>query len=131
MHGSCLCGRVRYRVLGPLRSVVGCHCVQCRKASGHFVAATQTRKEHLEIEGGENITWYQSSAAAKRGFCRTCGSQLFWTKLGSDRTSVMAGTIDGDTGLMMDRQIYPESKGDYYVLPEVKIIDQQALGEGE
>ncbi|WP_442475962.1 GFA family protein [Roseovarius litorisediminis] len=42
MRGSCQCGAVRYEVAGPLRQVVGCHCSQCRKTSGHYVAATQS-----------------------------------------------------------------------------------------
>ncbi|MDQ7071565.1 MAG: hypothetical protein Q9M48_12655 [Rhodobacterales bacterium] len=40
MQGGCNCGRVTYRVRGPLRPVIACHCSQCRKASGYFVAAT-------------------------------------------------------------------------------------------
>ena len=107
--------------------MVACHCVQCRKTSGHYVAATQTLTENLEVEGASNLAWYQSSASAKRGFCRICGSQLFWTELSSDYTSVMAGTIDGATGLKMDRQLYPEAKGDYYPLPEVQAVDQSTL----
>ena len=127
MHGSCLCGQVTYEINGPLRSVVGCHCNQCRKATGHFVAATQTRTEHLQINGQEHITWFQSSEKAMRGFCTTCGSPLFWRELDSDNTSVMAGTLDGETGLTMDRQIHTESKGDYYTLPDVDAVDQSTL----
>jgi hypothetical protein len=113
MRGSCLCGEVKYSVKGNPRSVVACHCTQCRKTSGHYVAATQVYSKHLEIEGIANVRWYRSSALAKRGFCKTCGCQLFWTELSSKFTSVMAGTIDGDTGLRMDRQLFPELKGDY------------------
>lgn len=127
MRGSCLCGDVSYQMLGAPRSVVGCHCNQCRKSSGHYVAATQVLSGQLVIEGSSSITWYQSSATAKRGFCKQCGSQLFWTETGSDKTSVMAGTIDGDTGLVLDRQIFTESKGDYYVLPELESVDPSSL----
>ncbi|MGO1081292.1 GFA family protein [Inquilinus sp. CA228] len=38
--GGCLCGAVRYRVTGPLRPVVACHCSQCRRTSGHVAAFT-------------------------------------------------------------------------------------------
>ncbi|MCQ0092160.1 GFA family protein [Roseovarius sp. M141] len=127
MRGSCLCGQVRYRIQDEPRSVVACHCTQCRKASGHYVAATQALTESIEIEGISNVTWYHSSDSAKRGFCKICGSQLFWTELSGDFTSVMAGTIDGNTGLKMDRQLYPESKGDYYDLPDVQPVDQSTL----
>jgi hypothetical protein len=91
------------------------------------VAATQVPKEHLRIEGLSGITWYQSSETARRGFCSTCGSQLFWTEIGSENVSVMAGSLDGTTGLIMDRQLYPETKGDYYPLPDVKTVDQSSL----
>jgi hypothetical protein len=127
MRGSCLCGQVSYQILDKPRSVFGCHCSQCRKTSGHYVAATQTLNENLEVKGHENITWYQSSDVAKRGFCKTCGSQLFWARLISNHTSVMAGTIDGDTGLKMERQLHPESKGDYYTLPDAQIVEKTAL----
>ncbi|MGB5869931.1 MAG: GFA family protein [Albidovulum sp.] len=127
MQGSCLCGAVHYQVLGRMRSVVACHCTQCRKTSGHYVAATQVRKEDLQIEGGDNLSWYQSSATARRAFCKTCGSQLFWTELSSDDVSIMAGTLDGATGLTMDRQIFGDAKGDYYALPDVKTVDQSTL----
>ena len=42
-RGRCLCGAVNYRVDGPLRPVVACHCGQCQRTSGHFVAATSGR----------------------------------------------------------------------------------------
>jgi len=36
--GGCLCGAVRYEVLGPLRDVVLCHCSHCRRTHGHVAA---------------------------------------------------------------------------------------------
>lgn len=127
MRGSCLCGQVSYEISGQPRSVVACHCTQCRKTSGHHVAATQVSDLDLAVEGLEKITWYQSSPTAKRAFCKTCGSQLFWTELGSGKTSVMAGTLDGITGLTLDRQLFEEDKGDYYQLPDVLGVDQSTL----
>lgn len=127
MRGSCLCGEVTYQIHGQPRSVVACHCTQCRKTSGHYVAATQVKSDHLEIQGLSNVTWYKSSEHAKRGFCKTCGSQLFWTEPATSETSVMAGTIDGETGLCMDRQIHSDTKGDYYLLPKVEGVDQSSL----
>lgn len=129
MQGSCLCGAVTYRITGKVRSVVGCHCTQCRKTSGHYVAATQVRRDHIDIQGESNLSWYQSSASAERAFCKTCGSQLFWCEHDSANISVMAGTLDGPTGLKMDRQICTETKGDYYTLPNVKSVDQSALSD--
>ncbi|WP_420410720.1 GFA family protein [Roseibium sp.] len=118
MKGSCLCGCVSYEVTGPLRPVIACHCIQCRKTSGHFVAASQAAKGDLHITGSEHLTWFRSSETAKRGFCAVCGSQMFWEPDGKGVVSIMAGTLDGATGLHIDSHIYCESKGDYYELPQ-------------
>lgn len=124
--GSCLCGGVRYTVSGPLRQVVACHCNQCRKTSGHYVAATQCATDDLTIEG-DTLQWFRSSDHAARGFCSTCGSNLFWRRLENSRISIFAGTFDGPTGLRMESQLYPESKGDYYDLPDIPERDQSTL----
>lgn len=109
--GSCLCGAVRYEVSGPLRPVIACHCIQCRKTSGHHVAATSAVREDIAVEG--EVTWFHSSDAARRGFCGTCGSNLFWDGAG-ENLSIFAGTLDAPTGLKLAGHIYCDAKGDYY-----------------
>lgn len=109
--GSCLCGAVRYKVNGPLRPVVACHCAQCRKSSGHFVAATSASRETIQITG--EVTWYVSSNTARRGFCGICGSSLFWDGAGQN-LSIHAGTLDGETGIAIKGHIFCADKGDYY-----------------
>lgn len=34
IHGSCLCGGIKYRITGPLTGARNCHCSMCRKAQG-------------------------------------------------------------------------------------------------
>lgn len=131
MRGSCLCGEVSYVVTGPLRQVVGCHCLQCRKTSGHHVAATQAAWSDVSLTRQGGLAWYGSSPGYRRGFCRICGSSLFWEELGSGAVSIMAGTLDGATGLVMDRHILVETKGDYYELPaDAVVVAQAALRPG-
>lgn len=125
MHGSCLCGNISYDISGPLRPVVACHCTQCRKASGHYVAATQSLQSDIAIHG--ELSWYKSSDSAERGFCPTCGSNLFWRRFGSDYISIHAGGLDGPTGLRMETQIHCEAAGDYYALPDLPCIAQSEL----
>ncbi|MDX1607168.1 MAG: GFA family protein, partial [Candidatus Competibacterales bacterium] len=75
--GGCLCGAVRYRARGPLRPVIACHCRQCRRSSGHYVAATAALREALDLEDASGaLRWYRSSTQARRGFCAQCGSSL-------------------------------------------------------
>ena len=112
--GSCLCGGVAFsapRLEGP---VVACHCSQCRKTSGHFVAATRAKMAHFKFSSDETLTWFRSSAEAERGFCNRCGGNLFWRRIDSENMSIMAGTLDAPTGLNLTRHIYVVDKGDYY-----------------
>lgn len=112
--GSCNCGGVKWEVDTDMRGVVACHCTQCRKQSGHYFAATNAPNANLKIAGEENLKWFHSSSNARRGFCRECGSALFWKIENSDTTSILAGSIDGDTGLKLVEHIYVSDKGDYY-----------------
>ena len=113
-NGSCLCGALRYTVDQPLGPVTACHCTQCRKASGHYVSATSAPRDSVAILG--QVTWFQSSDEARRGFCPICGSNLFWDGPGSN-LSIHAGTLDGATGLTTKGHIFCADKGDYYDLP--------------
>lgn len=121
--GSCLCGAVRFVVTGPMRNVVACHCNQCRKQSGHYYAATSAPAGQVSITGKDMITWYEASESARRGFCRICGSALFWKPHDEDRLAILAGSFDGPTGLRLDRHIHTESKGDYYEIEEPGVGD--------
>jgi hypothetical protein len=118
--GGCLCGGVRYRVSGPLRHVIACHCSQCRRTSGHFVAATSANTTDIEFLSDATLTWYASSSDAKRGFCNRCGGNLFWRVNGTLKTSIMAGTLDAPTGLRIAEHIFVEDKSDYYDIDEVR-----------
>jgi hypothetical protein len=114
--GHCLCGAVRYVVNGPLRGVVACHCSQCRRTSGHYAAMSSALSTDLEITAAAALVWYRSSATAERGFCGTCGSNLFWRTIGGDTTSITAGTLDPPTGVSIEQHIFVADKSDYYDL---------------
>jgi hypothetical protein len=116
--GSCLCGAVAYEVKGPLREVIGCHCTQCRKQTGHYMAATGADLERFSIVKDEGLRWYRSSDTAKRGFCQLCGSTLFWQGDGRNYIAIAAGTLDGGTGLRIAGHIFCADKGDYYEIKD-------------
>ena len=113
-HGRCLCGAVTFKVKGELRQVLVCHCSQCRRSSGHQWAATAAPVEAIEIDCEETLSWYRSSSRAKRGFCRRCGSSLFWREDGSPSLSIAAGSLDVPTGLNTQEHIYFDDASDYY-----------------
>lgn len=112
--GACLCGAVKYKVAGPMREIVFCHCGQCRRQTGLYYASTNAADADLTIEGAENITWYQSSKQGRRGFCKHCGSALFWKYEGQEQISIQAGSLDKPTRLVPGYHIFCADKGDFY-----------------
>ena len=112
--GRCSCGAVSFRAHGELRGVVYCHCSQCRRQTGHFLASTNVSDDKLEVSGAEKVTWFHSSGDAKRGFCSLCGSGLFWKHSKLDYTSILAGAFDKPSGLAGKAHIFVADKGDYY-----------------
>lgn len=119
--GGCLCGAVRYEARGPLRDVLFCHCRECRRWSGHHFAATAVRREHFALAEERGLRWIESpdsESSARRGFCRECGSSLFWDAPARETISVAAGTLDEPTGLHTAGHVYVAQAGDYYELPE-------------
>jgi hypothetical protein len=114
--GSCLCGAVKFRVDGPLREIVFCHCGQCRKQTGLYYASTNAATKDLTMEGEDNITWYQSSDEGRRGFCKHCGSALFWKYRGQEDISIQAGSLEKPTGLTPGYHIFCADKGDFYAI---------------
>jgi len=115
MHtGSCLCGAVKFQVEGELRPPDGCHCIQCRKTSGHYWASTDVPRKSLKVEGEFNVAWYRSSENVQRGFCSTCGASLFWDPIHKDFIGVAMGAFDAPTNTKLAIHIYVADKGDYY-----------------
>lgn len=118
-EGGCLCGAVRYRITGPLRAVVNCHCGQCRRTHGHYAAYTSVAEADLQIEEAGSLKWYVAAdGIARRGFCGRCGASLFWSPLAAPRVAVSAGSLDQPTGLHSVRHIFTADKGDYYEIED-------------
>jgi hypothetical protein len=116
--GSCLCGSVKYDVNGPMSGIIYCHCEQCRKTSGHYCAATSCEREHLNITEDSGLCWYRSSPEAERGFCKHCGSSLFWSYGDAPSISIFPGSLDLPTGLKADAHIFVADASDYYSIDD-------------
>ena len=75
-EGGCLCGAIRYRILGEPKSVNLCHCESCRRASGGpAVGFVDMPAGGFMWTKGEPA-FYASSPGVRRGFCPTCGTAL-------------------------------------------------------
>lgn len=116
--GGCLCGAVRYEVQGRLRDVIDCHCSMCQRLHGGHGPHSKARKANIRITHDAGLAWYQTSSIARRGFCRICGSGLFWEPFELDATGILAGTLDGPTGLKTMGHIFVAEKPDFYQITD-------------
>ena len=77
--GSCLCGRVSFRIESQLDPIQICHCTQCRKAQGGpFATNIPVATSAFHLLGGEEfLKAYESSPGKERVFCSHCGSPVY------------------------------------------------------
>jgi hypothetical protein len=118
LQGSCHCGAVSFTLTQVPTEATACHCTQCRKQSGHFFASAKLPKAAVAVSGAEHISWYRSSQKVRRGFCATCGCWLFWEPVSRDWTAVALGSLDGASGVRLERHIFVAHKGDYYQIAD-------------
>ena len=112
--GRCECSRVRFAVTEVRETVTVCHCSQCRRTSGHLWASTHASFATVQFETDEGLEWYASSATARRGFCRFCGSSLFYRMNDEDGIGIAAGCLDSTAPLRIGKHIFVADKGSYY-----------------
>ena len=78
LEGGCLCSRVRYQIDGIPEHVGHCHCESCRKATGAAFATFMWVETDQLTWLGEAPKSFRSSEIARRGFCRTCGTAIYF-----------------------------------------------------
>jgi len=121
LHASCLCQGVAIEIDGPVKDLVFCHCVMCRKAHGSaFRARGRVRAKDLRWVRGEGLVrFYESSPGQHRGFCSICGSNIF-TKF-SEAPEVLGlalGILDDDPGTRPICHVFVGSKAPWYEIAD-------------
>nr|WP_298687001.1 GFA family protein [uncultured Dongia sp.] len=114
IRGECLCGAVTFEASGELMAPAACHCAMCRRWHGSLGVYTSAPAEKVLLTGGENVQWVRSGDETERGFCRICGSKLFWRRVGGSNLDMVMGSLEAPTGLTVDKHIWVAFKGDYY-----------------
>ncbi len=121
LHGSCLCGGIRYEINGKLADALNCHCSMCRKAQGAaFRSRARVRTADFRLISGEELlTFYQSSPGTHRGFCRACGSPIV-SKFDADPSvlGLPLGALDDDPGLRPRLHVYVASKAPWFTITD-------------
>ncbi|RMF24872.1 MAG: GFA family protein [Cyanobacteria bacterium J083] len=113
LKGSCLCGAVKLSTTRVNKHLGACHCRICRKWGGSALLAVECRSE-VNFSGAENIGIYPSSAWAERGFCRQCGSHLFYRLKQNHQYYIPVGIFENSEDFIFDHQLFIDHKPAYY-----------------
>lgn len=130
---TCLCGAVTIRAAAVSSKADACHCGMCRKWGGGPLLAVDAGKE-VSFEGEANLTVFNSSEWAERGFCNRCGTHLFYHLKDLDQYIIPAGLFtDLEGRFELTHQIFIDHKPAFYEfanstsnLTEAEVIAQFA-----
>tara|TARA_R110002110_G_scaffold414951_1_gene646744 strand:- start:35429 stop:35851 length:423 start_codon:yes stop_codon:yes gene_type:complete len=111
--GQCLCGAVKIQTSALQTHVGACHCGMCRNWGGGPMLTLQCEGE-VSFEGKNNISLFDSSEWAERGFCRHCGTHLFYRLKQNQQYYLPVGLFNLDEELSFDHQVFIDKKPLFY-----------------
>lgn len=108
--GGCQCGRIRFEARALLDNPHVCHCRMCQRATGNFFAPlVGVPNDALTWRAGEPAV-FESSEGIERGFCRDCGTPLFYRRRGGAHTSLNIPTFDAPADIPLLYEFGMESR---------------------
>lgn len=116
-RGACLCGAVSVVASANSSHMGVCHCAMCRKWGGGPLMAVECGSA-VAFEGEEQIATFSSSEWAERGFCRACGTHLFYRLKEESFYAIPVGLFDGDHAWTLSEQIFIDQKPAFYSFAE-------------
>ena len=121
LHGTCLCGGIRFEIDAAPESLRFCHCTSCKQLSGgggtvNFGAPPSAIRI---VEGEELLQRFTPEGGSAKTFCRACGANLFgggWPD--SERCSVRVTTIEEPLDAKVGAHIFVRSLEPWESLPD-------------
>jgi len=100
-EGGCLCGHVRFSVVGePCEPVGNCHCRLCQKSSGAAFVTWAIFPMDAVTWLKAQPKWFRATDFAERGFCPECGASV-------SIHDFAARTLDLPVVLFDDPDVFP------------------------
>lgn len=111
--GRCLCGAVTVHAQVRQPHVDACHCNMCQRWGGGPLMGVEAG-DTVRLDGEERISVYSSSDWAERGFCRQCGTHLFYRLKEKPHYALPVGLLDAGPNWAFKKEIFVEEKPDFY-----------------
>ena len=119
--GGCLCGAVRYVVVGEPLYMGHCYCRDCQRASGSgFVPFMGVASTAMTVRGPlrAHVSGAARGGVATRNRCASCGSLVFGGVPGeSDSYTIYAGTLDDPARFVPRVAIFVRDRPPWALLP--------------
>ena len=121
LHGTCLCGGVRFEVDAEPETLRFCHCTSCKHLSGGAGTVNfPSPSSAIRIVAGEELVRsFTPEGGSAKTFCRGCGANLFgggWPD--SERCSVRVTTIEEPLDAKIGVHVYVRSLEPWESLPD-------------
>lgn len=116
-RGACLCGAVSVVAKAKSNSIGACHCTMCFKWGGGPLFATECDRD-VQFEGADSISTFSSSDWAERGFCRECGTHLFYRLKQEGHYAIPVGLFEAGDQWVFSAQIFIDEKPSFYSFAE-------------
>ncbi|MFT5139299.1 MAG: hypothetical protein ACI9H8_001528 [Lysobacterales bacterium] len=121
VSGSCFCGAVRFNFEFPSIWCSHCHCSMCRKVHGAgYVTWVGFDNTYFHLEKGkQELSWFESSPGASRGFCSKCSSSMFFrSEQWPGELHVALACLDGPVDRQPKTNAYHNSHVDWMPLDD-------------
>jgi hypothetical protein len=102
---SCSCGQLRIEVQGEPLGVGVCHCLACQRRTGSVFATLASFPAPFTVSGTatEYVRVGDQGARFVFRFCPVCGTTVFHTEYGNDRSVAVAVGAFADPGFPAPR----------------------------
>ena len=111
--GRCLCGKIGITAKAVNPEVHACHCSMCQLWNGGPTLSVHCGMD-VSFSNEEDISIYRSCSWAELGFCKNCGSHVFYRAIDSGEYIIQAGDFDSSDGFVLNQQKFIDEKPSYY-----------------
>lgn len=115
-NGSCLCGQIKFQVIGNFESFYLCHCTHCQKDTGSAFAANifSSTAKLKWLQGVEKMKTFNLPGTRHiKSFCTQCGSALPTNQHIDGHIVVPAGSLDSELKIKANAHLFYSSKASW------------------
>jgi len=115
LTGRCLCGAVEFTCESASTEHNACHCDMCRRWSGGAPLFT-THAKDVTFRSEASLGRFASSDWAERGFCKACGTPMFYRFVRANAYMMSVGVFDDTSPFKLTHEVFVDKKPEGYAL---------------